>query len=159
QVRAEFVEHAARLAEPREERGAVSAGSGEPFIGAPFAAHGFWPPVRMAVALGKVRIVQDTSQDARHVLVASCQEWHVSHAETQNRSHRGTSLRCLIGPAALAPWRLNGTLAATRRKGDPLMNRVALPPLISSDGHLEVVPERWTGRMPGGLRDKAPRTI
>src|SRR5215217_3081894 len=34
-----------------------------------------------------------------------------------------------------------------------------LPPLISSDGHLEVRPERWTPRMPAALRDKAPRTI
>ncbi|HXJ78436.1 MAG TPA: amidohydrolase family protein [Candidatus Methylomirabilis sp.] len=39
------------------------------------------------------------------------------------------------------------------------MALAALPPLISSDGHLEVVPERWTGRMPAKLRDKAPRTI
>jgi predicted TIM-barrel fold metal-dependent hydrolase len=35
----------------------------------------------------------------------------------------------------------------------------ALPPLISSDGHLEVRPERWTPRMPAQLREKAPRTI
>src|SRR5262250_2681102 len=34
-----------------------------------------------------------------------------------------------------------------------------LPPLISSDGHLEVVPERWTPRMPVRYRDQAPRTI
>ncbi len=34
-----------------------------------------------------------------------------------------------------------------------------LPPLISSDGHLEVRPERWTPRMPARFRDKAPRTI
>src|SRR5437016_14317843 len=34
-----------------------------------------------------------------------------------------------------------------------------LPPLLSSDGHLEVRPERWTPRMPAALRDKAPRTI
>ena len=35
----------------------------------------------------------------------------------------------------------------------------ALPPLISSDGHLEVLPERWTPRIPARYRDKAPRTI
>jgi len=34
-----------------------------------------------------------------------------------------------------------------------------LPPLISSDGHLEVRPERWTPHMPAALRDKGPRTI
>ena len=34
-----------------------------------------------------------------------------------------------------------------------------LPPLLSSDGHLEVVPERWTPRVPPRYRDKAPRTI
>jgi len=34
-----------------------------------------------------------------------------------------------------------------------------VPPLISSDGHLEVVPERWTERVPARHRDKAPRTI
>jgi predicted TIM-barrel fold metal-dependent hydrolase len=34
-----------------------------------------------------------------------------------------------------------------------------LPPLLSSDGHLEVPPERWTPRMPARYRDKAPRTI
>ena len=39
------------------------------------------------------------------------------------------------------------------------MGASALPPLVSSDGHLEVRPERWTGRMPAALRDKAPRTI
>ena len=39
------------------------------------------------------------------------------------------------------------------------MGASALPPLVSSDGHLEVVPERWTGRMPAAFRDKAPRTI
>ena len=35
----------------------------------------------------------------------------------------------------------------------------ALPPLISSDRHLEVLPERWTPRIPARYRDKAPRTI
>jgi len=39
------------------------------------------------------------------------------------------------------------------------MDASSLPPLVSSDGHLEVVPERWTGRMPAAFRDKAPRTI
>ena len=39
------------------------------------------------------------------------------------------------------------------------MTSRGLPPLISSDGHLEVLPERWTARMPAALRDKAPRTI
>lgn len=34
-----------------------------------------------------------------------------------------------------------------------------LPSLISSDGHLEVLPERWTPRIPPRYRDKAPRTI
>ena len=36
---------------------------------------------------------------------------------------------------------------------------IDLPPLLSSDGHLEVKPERWTPRMPAKYRDKAPRTI
>ena len=36
---------------------------------------------------------------------------------------------------------------------------VPLPPLISSDGHLEVLPERWTPRIPAPYRAKAPRTI
>jgi len=39
------------------------------------------------------------------------------------------------------------------------MTTSALPPLLSSDGHLEVRPERWTPRVPAGLREKAPRTI
>jgi hypothetical protein len=39
------------------------------------------------------------------------------------------------------------------------MSVSALPPLLSSDGHLEVRPERWTPRMPAALRDRAPRTI
>src|SRR5258708_40314789 len=34
-----------------------------------------------------------------------------------------------------------------------------LPPLLSSDGHLEVLPERWTPRMPAKYRGRAPRTI
>jgi len=39
------------------------------------------------------------------------------------------------------------------------MTTPGLPPLISSDGHLEVRPERWTTHMPAKLREKAPRTI
>src|SRR5438093_12851258 len=39
------------------------------------------------------------------------------------------------------------------------MTTPGLPPLISSDGHLEVRPERWSPRMPAKLREKAPRTI
>jgi predicted TIM-barrel fold metal-dependent hydrolase len=39
------------------------------------------------------------------------------------------------------------------------MTAPSLPPLVSSDGHLEVLPERWTGRMPARHRDKAPRTV
>ena len=39
------------------------------------------------------------------------------------------------------------------------MAPTTLPPLISSDGHLEVLPERWTPRMPARLRARAPRTI
>src|SRR5215510_187619 len=34
-----------------------------------------------------------------------------------------------------------------------------LPTLLSSDGHLEVLPERWTPRLPAKYRDKAPRTV
>jgi len=30
---------------------------------------------------------------------------------------------------------------------------------ISSDTHLEVLPERWTGRVPAEYRDKMPRTV
>jgi predicted TIM-barrel fold metal-dependent hydrolase len=39
------------------------------------------------------------------------------------------------------------------------MTATTLPPLISSDGHLEVRPERWNPRMPAKYRDRAPRTI
>src|SRR3989475_12368483 len=35
----------------------------------------------------------------------------------------------------------------------------ALLPLISSDVHLEVRPERWSPRMPAKYRDRAPKTI
>ena len=31
-------------------------------------------------------------------------------------------------------------------------------PMLSSDGHLEVLPERWTRRMPAKYRELAPRT-
>jgi predicted TIM-barrel fold metal-dependent hydrolase len=31
--------------------------------------------------------------------------------------------------------------------------------LISSDGHLEVPPERWSGRVPAKYRDRAPHTV
>ena len=31
-------------------------------------------------------------------------------------------------------------------------------PMLSSDGHLEVLPERWTNRMPAKYRELAPRT-
>ena len=35
----------------------------------------------------------------------------------------------------------------------------SLPPLISSDGHLEVRPERWSPRMPAKYRERAPKTV
>ena len=35
----------------------------------------------------------------------------------------------------------------------------SLPPLYSSDGHLEVRPERWSPRMPEKFRSRAPKTI
>lgn len=31
-------------------------------------------------------------------------------------------------------------------------------PMVSSDGHLEVLPERWSGRMPAKYRKLAPHT-
>lgn len=31
--------------------------------------------------------------------------------------------------------------------------------LISSDGHLEVPPERWTPRVPKQYQDRVPRTV
>ena len=31
--------------------------------------------------------------------------------------------------------------------------------LISSDGHLEVRPERWTHRVPAKYRDRVPRSV
>ena len=31
--------------------------------------------------------------------------------------------------------------------------------VMSADGHLEVLPERWTGRVPQKYRDRAPRTV
>ena len=39
------------------------------------------------------------------------------------------------------------------------MASIELPPLLSSDGHLEVLPERWTPHMPAKYRDQAPRTV
>ena len=39
------------------------------------------------------------------------------------------------------------------------MATTPLPPLLSSDGHLEVRPERWTPRMPAKYLDRAPHTI
>jgi predicted TIM-barrel fold metal-dependent hydrolase len=39
------------------------------------------------------------------------------------------------------------------------MTSATLPPLLSSDGHLEVLPERWSRRMPARLRARAPRTV
>jgi hypothetical protein len=30
---------------------------------------------------------------------------------------------------------------------------------ISSDTHLEVLPERWTGRVPARYRDQMPRAL
>ena len=32
-------------------------------------------------------------------------------------------------------------------------------PIISADSHLQVAPERWTGRIPEKYRDLAPRTV
>ena len=32
-------------------------------------------------------------------------------------------------------------------------------PLISSDSHLEIPPERWTHRVPAQYRDLAPRRV
>jgi len=50
-------------------------------------------------------------------------------------------------------------LPSARDEDAAPMTATALPPLISSDGHLEVRPERWTSRMPARYRERAPRTI
>jgi predicted TIM-barrel fold metal-dependent hydrolase len=39
------------------------------------------------------------------------------------------------------------------------MATTQLPPLLSSDGHLEVLPERWTPHMAAKYKDQAPRTV
>src|SRR5262245_22184483 len=88
QVGREIVEHPSGFAEPRKERLAMLACSAEPFVFAPFTPHGLRPSVRHAVFGGKIGILEDTSQDTRHVLVTSGQEWNVRHAESENRSHR-----------------------------------------------------------------------
>src|SRR5262249_5435533 len=73
------------------------------------------------------------------------------HAETQNRAHA-----LLLGVSI-------GALMVHSRSpdGKEIVPMVAtpLPPLLSSDGHLEVRPERWTPRMPARYRGRAPRTI
>src|SRR5438093_4859198 len=58
-----------------------------------------------------------------------------------------------------APPSLPPMVPSRSAKGEPVMTTPGLPPLISSDGHLEVRPERWTPRMPAKYRDRAPRTI
>jgi predicted TIM-barrel fold metal-dependent hydrolase len=40
-----------------------------------------------------------------------------------------------------------------------MMMTSAIPPLLSSDGHLEVRPERWSPFLPADYRSRAPRTI
>jgi hypothetical protein len=42
------------------------------------------------------------------------------------------------------------------RRGEVIMAKSY--PMLSSDGHLEVLPERWTSRMPAKYRELAPRT-
>jgi hypothetical protein len=32
-------------------------------------------------------------------------------------------------------------------------------PIFSADSHLEISPQRWTGRVPEKFRDRAPRLI
>ena len=39
------------------------------------------------------------------------------------------------------------------------MTATRLPPLMSSDGHLEVRPERWSGRVPKKFAELIPRTV
>ena len=39
------------------------------------------------------------------------------------------------------------------------MTATRLPPLMSSDGHLEVRPERWSGRVPKKFAEVIPRTV
>src|SRR6185503_16976027 len=50
-------------------------------------------------------------------------------------------------------------MVPSRHSRRPVMTPTRLPPLLSSDGHLEVRPERWSPRMPASLRERAPRTI
>jgi hypothetical protein len=42
------------------------------------------------------------------------------------------------------------------RRGEVIMAKSY--PMLSSDGHLEVLPERWTSRMPAKYHALAPRT-
>src|SRR2546430_13541477 len=69
-------------------------------------------------------------------------------------------LLALLAAPRHGPSRVRGAMVPSRPdKRRAAMTTSSLPPLISSDGHLEVRPERWTPHMPAKLREKAPRTI
>jgi hypothetical protein len=55
------------------------------------------------------------------------------------------------GPCSMTQHRQN-----IERRGEVIMAKTY--PMLSSDGHLEVLPERWTNRMPAKYRELAPRT-
>ena len=92
EVRAEVVEAPPCLPEALDQRRPVAPGRAEPFVGAVLLAHRRRPSVGLAVPLGKVGVLQDTLEDARHVFVPSTERGIVRHAEAQDRTHGSSSL-------------------------------------------------------------------
>ena len=97
EVRREVVQHAPGPGEPRHERLPMTAGRLEALIAPPLLPHRLRPSLGRAIAFGKVGVRQDASHDARHVLVPAGEQWHVSHAEAQNRSHDRSSSMTSVG--------------------------------------------------------------
>src|SRR5574341_741506 len=64
--------------------------------------------------------------------------------------------RCEGGWQGIFPRRLEEVTAVPGAKEVGMVRDYRL---ISSDGHLEVPPERWVHRVPEKYRDRAPRTV
>src|SRR5204862_7684970 len=65
----------------------MTARRGQTLVGAPLAPHRLRPAVGRAETRGEIGVLQHAAQNTAHVLIASGQERHVRHTETENGCH------------------------------------------------------------------------
>ena len=114
-VRRELVEAPSRVTESCHERLAMALRGAQPLIRAVLLAHRLGPAFRSPVALGKVGILKDALEDARHMFVLSGERRVVRDSETEDRAHDRLPL---VQPVTASPACRAAARPVTSPRGD-----------------------------------------